>query len=94
MKAPDPKKWELTAEMEGVLFFAQLIDELLFDYIIGTYKIPALDSPTLALELLKSIEEYELGFLRQGAIKPIIAELGDRIRNGILGVNWCKKRLK
>ncbi len=79
MKAPDLKKWNLTPEMEGILFFAQLINELLFDYTIDTYKIPALNSRTLALELLNSIEEYELGFLKQGAIKPIIAELGDRL---------------
>ena len=79
MKALNLKKWKLKPELEGILFFAQLIDELLFDYTIDTYKIPALDSRTLALESLRSIEEYELGFLRQGAIKPIIAELGDCI---------------
>jgi hypothetical protein len=80
MKAPDLKKWDLKPELEGVLFFAQLINELLFDYTIDTYKVPALNSRTLALELLNSIEDYEKKFLRQGAIKPIALELADRIR--------------
>jgi hypothetical protein len=80
MKAPDLRKWDPKSEMEGLLFFAQSINELLFDYTIDTYKIPALNSRTLALELLNSIEESESGFLKQGAINPIIEELVDRLK--------------
>jgi len=80
MKAPDLRKWDPKPEMEGLLFFAQSINELLFDYTIDTYKIPALNSRTLALELLNSIEESESGFLKQGAINPIIEELVDRLK--------------
>jgi hypothetical protein len=78
MKAPDLKKWDFKPEMEGILFFAQLGNELLFDYTVDAYKVPALNSRTLALELLHSIEDYESNILKKGAIKPIIKELVDR----------------
>lgn len=79
MKAPDLKKWELKPELEGLLFFAQLINELLFDYTLDTYKIPALNSHTLARELLYAIQESETGLLKQGTINPIQMELHDRL---------------
>lgn len=79
MQAPDLTKWEYKVELEGLLFFSQLVNELLFDYTIDTYKIPALNSHSLASELLSSIEEYELKFLKKGALKPIVDELIDRL---------------
>jgi hypothetical protein len=80
MKPPDLKKWELKPEIEGLLFFAQNIDELLFDYTIDTYKLPALNSRTLTIELKAAIEDLESGFLRQGAIEPITAEVADALK--------------
>jgi len=79
MKAPDLTKWDIKPEIEGILLFAQLIDELLFDYTIDAYKIPALNSRTLALELLRSIEDYDANVLRKGAIRPIVNELVNRL---------------
>jgi hypothetical protein len=79
MKIPNLKKWDLNPEIEGLLFFAQTIDELLFDYTIDTYKIPALNSRTLTLELLSSIKDLESGFLRKGAIEPMVRELTDAL---------------
>jgi len=80
MKAPDLKKWNLKPELEGLLFFAQCINELLFDYSIDTYKIPALNSRTLAVELQEATRDYESNILRKGAIEPIVAELVDALR--------------
>lgn len=79
MKAPDLKKWDLKPEIEGLLFFAQLINEMLFDYTLDTYKIPALNSRTIAQELLYAIQEYEANLLREGTINPIVMELVDRL---------------
>jgi hypothetical protein len=74
MKAPDITRWDRKPEVEGLLFFAQSVDELLFDYTIDTYKIPALNSRTLAIELFTAITECESGFLKQGTLKPIVME--------------------
>ena len=80
MKAPNLKKWNLKPELEGLLFFAQLINELLFDFTLDTYKIPALNSHTLARELMNAIQEHEAGLLREGTIQPIVLELTDRLK--------------
>jgi hypothetical protein len=80
MKAPDLRKWNLKPELQGLLLFAQLINELLFDFTLDTYKLPALNSRTLALELLSTIQEWEKGLLREGTIKPIVLELADRLK--------------
>ena len=80
MKAPNLNKWSLSSEVEGLLFFAQLVDELLFDYTIDTYKMPALNTRLLAHELYSALIEHEDSTLRYGAIEPIVNELRDRLK--------------
>ena len=80
MKAPNLKKWPLSPQIEGLLFFAQLVDELLFDYTIDTYKIPALNTRLLAHELYSSLIEHEDNTLRYGALEPIVKELKNRLK--------------
>lgn len=80
MKKQNLNKWSLSLEIEGLLFFAQLVDELLFDYTIDTYKIPAMNSRLLALELHDALLEHGENTLRYGAINPIVNELKDRLR--------------
>ena len=79
MKAPNLKKWSLSPQIEGLLFFAQLVDELLFDYTIDTYKIPAMNTQLLAHELYSSLIEHENNTIRYGALEPIVKELRDRL---------------
>jgi len=80
LKAPNLNKWSLSLEVEGLLFFAQLVDELLFDYTIDTYKIPALNTRLLAHELNGALIEHEDNTLRYGAIEPIVKELRNRLK--------------
>lgn len=80
MKAPNLKKWKISTKIEGLLFFAQLVNELLFDYSLDTYKLPALNSRLLIEEILFTIEDYEVGSLKKGNIEPTISELQDRLR--------------
>lgn len=75
MRQPDLKKWHLSDELEGLLFFALLVDELLFDYTIDTFKIPAMNTKTILYELKDSISEIEKGVLKKAVSKPIIDEL-------------------
>lgn len=70
----------MSSKIEGLLFFAQLVDELLFDYTIDTYKIPALNTRLLALELWTTLKEHGDNTLRYGAIEPIVNELRDRLK--------------
>lgn len=79
MKAPNLKKWKYSSELEGLLFFAQTVEELLFNYTMDTYKVPAMNSHTLCNELCQTLSDIESGVIKQGAIKPIIEELCDRL---------------
>lgn len=79
MKYPNLRKWKYSSELEGLLFFAQIVEELLFDYTIDTYKVPAMNSHTLCEELCQTIDDVESGAIKQGAIKPIMEELCDRL---------------
>jgi hypothetical protein len=79
MKYPNLRKWKYTSNLEGLLFFAQVVEELLFDYTIDTYKVPAMNAYTLCAELCQTIDDVEAGVIKEGAIKPIIGELCDRL---------------
>ena len=59
MRQPIIGKWKISAETEGLLFFALLVDELLFDYTIDTFKIPALNTKTICRELNHTIQELQ-----------------------------------
>ena len=75
MKYPNLNKWKYNPRLEGLLFFAQLVEELLFDYTIDVYKVPAMNSHGLSDELCQTISEVESGAIKLGAIKPIKEEL-------------------
>ena len=102
MKYPNLTKWRYSEELEGLLFFAQHVEELLFDYTIDTYKVPAMNSHTLSDELHRTICGVGSGTIRLGAIKPIKEELCDAlgkdpVAKSILGeitgelVSWLEK---
>jgi len=75
LKVPDLSKWQHDNHLIGLLLFAQLVDELLFDYTIDTYKVPALNSNSLCYELLHAIHGVESGYLERGVIAPLLEEL-------------------
>jgi len=79
MKCPNLNKWKYKPELEGLMFFAQLVEELLFDYTIDMYKVPAMNSRALSEELYQTISEVESGSIKQIAIKPIKEELHDSL---------------
>lgn len=69
------------------MFFAQLVEELLFDYTLDTYKIPAMNTHTLFVELCQTIDDIESGVIRRGAIRPIIEELCDGLVKDTVATN-------
>ena len=44
MKQYDLRNWTISEETEGLLFFAQRMDEILFDYTVDSYKGRMLNS--------------------------------------------------
>ena len=81
MKKPNLSKWENVADIEGLLFFAQSLEELLFHYTLDSYKAPALNAHASAWELVNIA--YELGTKRimQGSVQHVIDELEHHLAN-------------
>ena len=65
MKRGDISNWSNISECQNLLFFAQLVVELLFDYSIPSNRISTLNSHYLcrdAMSTIKSIDENGVPF--------------------------------
>ncbi len=75
MKFRTLKNWENPTELEGLVFFAQLLEELLFDYSLDTYKPSAMNSCTLCLEALSLIKDIESEIIDKSNLSHVLEEL-------------------
>lgn len=71
---PNLIKWCKDPELEGLLFFAQSINDMLFDYTLDTYKVPALNTHFRCIEGLVFIDMVERGLINPKALDPTIDE--------------------
>lgn len=75
MKKGELEKWTNHAGCKNLLFFSQLVNELLFDYSIPSNRISTLNSHFLCLDALSAIGGIERHGLPEGTLKPIAEEL-------------------
>jgi hypothetical protein len=75
MRKLETNHWKDLKEMEGLLFFAQLVDEMLFDYTLDSYKPLALNSRLLCIECFETIEEVRNGYIPQKSLQSVVEEL-------------------
>jgi hypothetical protein len=75
MRLKNLDKWKLNPSLDGLLFFAQRMDELLFDYSLDTYKPPALNAPTLCLEALNLVIDIENELIDKANLVHVLDEL-------------------
>lgn len=59
----------------NLIFFAQLLDEMLFDYTLDTYKPSILNVHSLIEEAFEVIKEVDNGNIKQPNIEHVISEL-------------------
>lgn len=83
MKYRIPKNWGQFPESECTIFFAQRVDELLFDYSLDTYKAPALTSTFLCAEALSLIKDIESGEIDAANLPHILEELAWSLANDL-----------
>lgn len=57
------------------MFFAQILEEMLFDFSMDTYKASVMHSGLLCVEALQTIEEVERGNIAEPNIAHVIEEL-------------------
>jgi hypothetical protein len=67
--------WAKTAELEGLRYFAQRLDEMLFDYTLDTYKPAALNSISLCDEALSLISDVENKIIDEQNLEHVMDEL-------------------
>ena len=65
------EKWANVSNVQGMLFFVQRMDELLFHYTMDTYKAPTLNIKLLLQEYLDTIEQIKKGILKDKNEIPI-----------------------
>lgn len=107
MKYIRPTHWVDIEKQDGLLFFAQILNETLFDYTLPTYKPQALNVRLLCVEAIQTIENINKGLIKKPNIDSIIEELiwslnidsvsryllGDRFEEIIKRINNDKNNL-
>lgn len=82
-------RWSPDASLDGLKFFAQRLDEMLFDYTLDSYKPSALNAPYLAKEALSLVSDIEEGTIDFANLSHVLEELvwsvqNDKIAKGLL----------
>ncbi|MCI5196544.1 MAG: hypothetical protein D3919_09990, partial [Candidatus Electrothrix sp. AW5] len=82
MKQPDLKKWINCENLEGLLFFAQALDEMLFHHSLDSFKAPALNVHTNLLELrFFAVEQLRKTVVSKKSFSHVIDELQANLSN-------------
>ncbi len=69
------KEWHEKEQFSNLLFFAQKMDELFFDYTLDTYKPPALNSIFLCREAIELIKDIEIDVIDSANLEHVLDEL-------------------
>lgn len=81
MKFRNLHKWTLNESLDGLVFLAQRLDELLFDYTLDSYKPSALNAPFLCVEILAIIKDIENENIEAANLPHLLEELNWSISN-------------
>ena len=68
-------KWKDCKSCKNLLFFSELVSELLFDYSIPSNRVSTLNSHFLCLDAMSTIDNIENNGVHEGTLKPIVEEL-------------------
>lgn len=75
MQKGNLNKWINIQGCINLLFFAELVNELLFDYSIPSNRVATLNSHYLCIDALSAISGIENNGVPEGTLKPIMEEL-------------------
>lgn len=71
----------IDADAVGLIFFAQCLDELLYEYTPATYKPRVMSPSSLGAEALSIIEHIEAGSMDRNRLTPVLEELASIIKS-------------
>lgn len=69
---------------EGFQFFAECLDEMLFDYTLDTYKPPTHNASTIASEMLQVIDDIENEIIDASHLETLLQELQCAIASDVV----------
>jgi hypothetical protein len=75
MKFRSLENWDNPASDHALVFFAQLLEEMLFDYTLDTYKPSVLHTGLLCLEAADVIENIQRGIIKEPNLAHVLEEL-------------------
>ncbi|MDG9671633.1 hypothetical protein ONV78_28110 [Hahella sp. CR1] len=84
MKFRELSNWKDPEGNKGLVYFSQLLEELLFDYSLDTYKPSAMNSSLLCEEALQAIKEIGEGNIRKPNIDHILEELSENLSKDVV----------
>jgi hypothetical protein len=76
---PPSSRWTAPTACEGLILFAQRVEDLLSDFTLDSYRAPALNTHYRCRELLDAIREVERKALHPRSLEPMGAELARSI---------------
>lgn len=81
MRFRNLQKWNDPSQLESLVFLAQMLEEMLFDFSLDTYKPSAMNSSLLCIEALHTINDIEKGIIKRPNLEHISEELAENLRN-------------
>lgn len=84
------RNWKNPTESAALLFFAQILEEMLFDYSMDTYKASVMHSGLLCVEALQTIKEVESGNIAEPNISHVVEELCSNLEKDAVAQSLIK----
>lgn len=75
MKYKEPSHWNFSKDLDGLLYFSQVLNEMLFDYTIDTYKPNALNAHSIVHETLSLLRKVKSKHIHKANLQPVKEEL-------------------
>jgi len=85
--------WSNIEQCTSLIYFTELMEELLFDYTHSTYKPSIMNTPSLCIEAISTIDDIEKGSISPAHISHVIDELTKNIKNDDIAVSLLKTPL-
>lgn len=74
------KKWKNKDELGDLVYLAQLLEELLFDFSLDTYKPSAMNTSLLCLEALRTLSDIKKDVIQKPNLFHITNELSENLK--------------
>lgn len=79
MRKKNITRWTFTPQLEALLFFAELIDELTFTYTVDSFKPSVHNVFSLIRECMETVDDIMSGTIKQGALPSIVDEIKEAL---------------